>query len=187
MRSIRFSIGALAMLVVVLALDLAVIRSLVRPSSPGSNQMLYLVPITSTSTLAFLAFALGVLPMASVLVPATLSQAWTIRRRGTVSPFGFGFVAFGWVAVFLFMAIAAVSPPAINEYFSWSASRLGPAVAAVIGNDGPSWLETTFEVTVILVDLTLPELLIALAGGWLVGRSGGRPAIPTPEAGTSAA
>jgi hypothetical protein len=47
MKRWQCSIGLLAAILAVLALDLAVIRSLTR-CQPGSNQWLYLVPIDGT-------------------------------------------------------------------------------------------------------------------------------------------
>jgi hypothetical protein len=112
--------------------------------------------------------------MGSVLVLATISQALTIRRGGTVSTRWIGFVAFGWLSVSLFMVVAALSPPAIDEYLSQSGNLIAPAVIAAVGERPSLWLLGVLEMIHCVVVLTLPEVLIALAGAWLIGRSGGR-------------
>jgi len=174
MRRLRCSLGLLAVITAVLALDMAVVRSLARTNPPGSNQLLYMVPVDGTHSLAFVGLTLGVLPMTTVLVPATVSHAWTIRRGGTVSTYWFGFVAFGWLSVFLFMAISALSPPAMYGYVEWTASLISPAITVVIGDSPPNWLAEAMELILVAVDYMLPELAMALVGGWLVARSGGR-------------
>ncbi len=184
MKRWRCSIGSLAVVPAVLALDLAVVRSLTR-TYPGSNQWLYLLPTGVGRSVTFLGFALGVLPLESVLVLATMSQVLTIRRRGTISALGFGFVAFGWLSVFFYMAIAALSPPAIERYYEWTGSLIGPAVLSIIGNNPPDWLLGTLEILLIVINLGLPEFLIALAGGWLIGRSGDRIGIERRSAGAT--
>jgi hypothetical protein len=183
MRRWRCSIGFLAAVLAVLALDLAVIKSLARGTDSNPIQWLYLVPIGVGRAVTFLGLALGVLPMASVLVLATTSQVLTIRRGGTISAFGFGFLAFGWLSVFLYMAIAALSPPAIDHYIQWCGGLVGPAVIRIIGDNPPEWLLGTLEISLVVIDLLLPEFLVALAGGWLVGRSGGRLGIERRAAG----
>jgi hypothetical protein len=174
MKRLQCSIGLLAAILAVLALDLAVIRSLTRCQPGSSNTWLYLVPIDGTRWVTFLTFSVGVLPMASVLVLATISHALTIRRGGTVSTRWIGFVAFGWLSVFLFMVVAALSPPAIDEYLFRSGNLIAPAVIAALGESPPDWLVDVLEVIHCVVVLTLPEVLIAMAGAWLIGRSGGR-------------
>jgi hypothetical protein len=174
MPRLRCSLGLLAAIVAVLALDLAVIRSLTRTSAPGSNQWLYMVPVDGTHWLSFVGIALGVLPMATVLVPLTISHAWTIRRGSPVSTFWFGFVAFGWLSVFLFMVIADLSPPAIHGYLGWSGSLISPAITVFLGDSPPELLLQSMELILVFVDFGLPEVVIALLGGWLVARSGSR-------------
>jgi hypothetical protein len=173
MTRLRCSIVQMAALLAVLALDMAVIRSLAR-TIPGSNQLLYLIPIDGTHWLPFLTLALGVLPMASVLVLATTSHVLAFRRGGTVSAYWIGFMAFGWLSVSLFVAVAALSPPAVQGYLIWVGERIGPAIVAVLGDDQPEWLFTAIESILCVVEFALPELSIALAGGWWIGRSGGR-------------
>ena len=84
MRFLRFPLVFLMAVLALVALDIAVIRSLLR-EAPGSNQTLYLVPIDGATWLSFAALALGVLPMASLLVLNAMFQVPKIRRSGTVS------------------------------------------------------------------------------------------------------
>ena len=172
MRNLRFSILNLSIVLAVFALDLAVIRSLTR-SQPGStNTHLYLVPIDATHSMMFASFALGVLPMTSLLVPATIRQGIRIRRTGTASAPWIGFTTFGWLAVFAFMSLAALSPPAIQSYLLGISEALSPVEQAIIGANPASWLLDAIEWLLCIVAFLLPELAVALAGGWLIGRSG---------------
>ncbi len=172
MRRLRFSMIHLMAVLAVLALDMAVIRSLNR-YIPGSNGLLYLVPIDGIKWIPFATFALGVLPMASLLVLVTISQLMAIRGTGDVSPSCFGFLAFGCLSIFLFMCGASLSPPALQDCLLRITGVINPAILAVNGNK-PTWLlERIYEALDILI-FTLPELAIAMGGGWLTGRWGSR-------------
>ena len=81
----RFPLILLMAASAVLALDMAVIRSLNRPI-PGSNGLLYLVPIDGTSWMPFSALAYGVLPMASLLVLVAASQFMASGPQATSRP-----------------------------------------------------------------------------------------------------
>ena len=170
MRRLKCSLGILAAILAVLALDMAVIRSLTRTQRFPTvrDQWLYMVPVDGTHYLSFVGFALGVLPMTTVLVPVTLSHAWTIRRGGAVSTFWFGFVAFGWLSVFLFMAISALSPPAMYGYCEWSGKLISPVLMVILGNSPSERLLMALDVSLVAVDYVLPELAMALLGGWLM-------------------
>ena len=89
MRRLRFSVVFLMMVSAVAALDMAVMRSLFRHAT-GTNQTLYLVPIDGTHSIPFATLALGVLPMASLLVLARSSrcQGSDVRARSPASGSG---------------------------------------------------------------------------------------------------
>jgi hypothetical protein len=169
-----FSILNLSIVLAVLALDMAVLRSLLRAQPGSTNTHLYLVPIDGTHALLFATFALGVLPMASLLVPATIFQAMSTRRSGTASARSVGFTTFGWLSVFLFMSVASLSPPGIQNYLLAFSEVYSPAINAVIGDNPASWLVETIEAVFVVAVFLLPELLLAFFGTWLIGRSGDR-------------
>jgi hypothetical protein len=167
----RLRIGLLPSILIVflVALDLGVIRAL--RDSPGSNQERYLVTIDSTHWIPFFALALGVLPMASVLVAVTTALIRGTLRTGTVSSSGFGFVAFGWISVFATMCATAVSPPAVQKLLLAIEEGLAPVILPVIGDTPPDRLIDVFELSICVATFFLPQLAIALVGYWLIGRS----------------
>jgi hypothetical protein len=173
MRRLRFSVVFLMMVSAVTALDIAVMRSLFRHAT-GSNQTLYLVPIDGTNSIPFATLALGVLPMASLLVLAVIFQVPKIRRTGTVSGFWLGFETFGWLAVFLFMAGASLSPGAVQTYLIMVAGPVLSPLFGFMGNESVQLLADGIELATATFLLVLPELLIAAAGGCLFGRAGTR-------------
>jgi hypothetical protein len=167
-----FSILDSSILLAILALDMAVLRSLLRAQPGSTNTHLYLVPIDATHSLLFATFALGVLPMASLLVPATIAQAMSTRRSGVASACSVGFTTFGWLSVFLFMSVASLSPPGIQSYLLAISGVFSPAIHAVIGDNPASWLVEAIEYVFVVAVFFLPELAFALFGRWLIGRSG---------------
>jgi len=157
--------------VATLALDMAVMRSLFR-CAPGSNQTLYLVPIDGITWLPFGTLALGVLPMASLLVLTAIFQLPKIRRAGRVSGYWLGFEIFGWFSVFLFMIIASFSPAAIQSYLIMIARLVLSPMLRLLGNEPAQRLTDGIEIVMATLVLVLPELLLATAAGWLLGRAG---------------
>ncbi|MFO0906848.1 MAG: hypothetical protein U0794_00550 [Isosphaeraceae bacterium] len=183
MKLPRFSILRLSIALAILALDMAVIRSLLR-TAPGSNSLAYQVPIDATHAMSFLTFALGVLPMASLLVPALIAQAWTYRRTGAASAAWLGFTASGWVAVFLYMCLACLSPDAIHWYVGQVGAIVATPFRAVLDGSEPDWIFEAIECAIVLGALGLPQLAVALAGGLLVSRPGrGSSGLPGRAAG----
>ncbi len=173
MRFLRFPLVFLMAVLAFVALDIAVIRSLLR-EAPGSNQTLYLVPIDGATWLSFAALALGVLPMASLLVLNAMFQVPKIRRSGTVSAFWLGFEIFGWFSVFLFMVVSSFSPAAIQNYLTAVGRLVGSQLLGLMGDEPASWLINSVELAMTTLLLVLPELLLATAAGWLLGRAGAR-------------
>ncbi len=180
MGRLRFSLIHLIAAVAVLALDMAVSRSLNR-RIPGSTGLLYLVPIDGTRWIPFSAFAYGVLPMASLLVLVAASQLTAIRATGNVSPRPFGFIAFGGLSVFLFLCMASLSPPAVQEYLLAISGTIRPAIrpaiGAVFGKGRASGIMRWIDVPSITLSFTLPELAMGMGGAWLTGRWASRPAV----------
>ena len=176
MRRIQVPLAYLSIALAVLALDMAIFRSLTRPVA-GSNQTLYLVPIDATHSMSFVVLALGVLPMASLLILATIAQAWRLRHTGTAQAPWLGFVMFGWLSVFLFMALGALSPPAVQTYLLGIGGTVGPAILAVLGDRQPDWVYNTVEYVLGIIVFGLPQMLMALLGARLMGRPARRAGI----------
>lgn len=170
----RFSTLNLSIVLALLALDMAVLRSLLRTQPGSTNTHLYLVPIDGTHSLLFATFALGVLPMASLLVPATIFQAMSTRRSGAASARSVGFTAFGWLSVFFFMSVASLSPSGVQSYLLAVSKVFSPAISAVIGDNPASWLVEVTEYLIVVAVFLLPELVFAFFGRWLIDRPPGR-------------
>lgn len=170
MNRLRFSLGYLAAVAAVLAIDMGIVRSLTRVV-PGSNQLQYLIPIDATHAMSFLTPALGVLPLASVLVLMTVSQLLTLRRGGVVSASRAGFVGCGWLVLCLYMTIAALAPSAVNAYVVSVGERIAPVLMPLLGPAPSDGSVAAVEGMLCVAGLGLPQLLIALGGH---GGSGGR-------------
>jgi hypothetical protein len=177
MRRFKVSFGLLLVVAAVLAVDCAVIRSLLRVT-PGSNQIAYLVPVDATHSITALCLALGVLPMGTLLVPATVAELLAFRRGREARS---SFVAFGWLVVAAYVTIAALSPPAIGRYINAVGELLQPALAppliALFGpkldrlgrwGEGAEFFIEAIEAIPALVGLFGPELLLTWVGvHWL--------------------
>ena len=170
MQRLRIPIVGLVAIVAVIALDLAVLRALFRGPDSMSSNYGYLVPIDSTHALPFATLALGVLPMSSILVIAAILQLIRISRTNTISRFWIGFEVFGWLAILLFMSLSALSPAAVQRFLLITASPFQPVFDAIIARQPPEWVFDGIELTHAVVFFLLPELLLALVGGWRVGK-----------------
>jgi hypothetical protein len=176
MGHVRFSVGFLMVVTAVISLDVAVMRSLYG-AAPGSNQTLYLVPIDGTTSIPFGTFALGVLPMASLLLLVALFHVPTIWRKGYVSSFWLGFATSGALSVLLFMIISSLSPAATQKYLVVVSARLITPMIGMMGDEPAQWLVDGVELVMGTALMVLPEMLIAIAGGWLFARAGQRTVI----------
>jgi hypothetical protein len=189
MHRFRVSMGQLIIIAAVLAVDCAVIRSLLRVT-PGSNQIAYFVMVDPTHSITVLALALGVLPMGTLLVPATMAELLAIRRGNAATSRRSGFVACGWLVVAAYITLAALSPPAIGRYINAVGQLLGPILTPpLIALFGPNlerlsgWpvggtiLIEALEATPALVGLFGPELILTRIGVRLLRR-------PTARRGT---
>jgi hypothetical protein len=180
MRRIQLSMKQLSVVAAVLAVDFAVIRSLLRVT-PGSNQIAYFVMIDPTHSITVLALALGILPMGTLLVPVTVAELLAIRRGNAATSRHSGFVACGWLVVAAYVTLAALSPPAIGRYIGAVGQLLGPILTPpLIALFGPNldrleaWpvggtiLIEALEATPALVGLFVPELILTWIGvRWL--------------------
>jgi hypothetical protein len=133
-------------------------------------------------------FATGILPMASVLI---LLGVMSLGRR-RLAPFVFGFELAGWVVVFAFLTLYSVAMTDLLR----GVGVIGDTIRPIAGpwfEKAPSWAANLAECIVATVLFTIPELLVALLGGWLLARFGytvrlESARLPTlPEAGAPAA
>jgi hypothetical protein len=172
MKRPRISLGLLMAVVVLVAVDFAAIRSLLTSNvsiqiaiparSPAGNVIQSVSPIV---------FALGVIPMATVLLLCALMGLPGLFRDGTSSSFLFGFEVFGWASVFVFIACCALATSLVDAYFRILVSKIEPAFIACLAG-APEWLVFLSALSCVAVIFSLPELLLALIGGWLTRRLG---------------
>ncbi len=152
----RFSIAVLMGAVGAAAVDFSAMRSL----DPNSEDVLM-------QSL----FATGVMPVASLLILVGLISAAKLLRSGEVSSFVAGFEASGWAMVFAFMTCCFIAGSKINDYTEAIAEMMLRSVLADLGEIEGTTAELIFG-GFATVFFSLPQLLVALLGGWLVHRSG---------------
>jgi hypothetical protein len=161
MRHARIPLGTLMVAVGILALDAALVRGLL---ATGHN-----IPVSATGSLHIVVFACGVLPMASLLLLAASVRIPEMLQRGEGSSLFAGFEVFGWATVLFFITVSTVSPNAIAEY---ARATAGIAANFIPWSGLPEWAGVAAELALASAVFTLPQLLVALTGGWLTRRCG---------------
>jgi hypothetical protein len=159
-RSPQVAIATLIVLIVLLAVDCALLRN---PFGGNDAATLRLCTI----------------PMANVL--AFGLYLYVVRsRRGENDPFLFGFAVFGWAALAAFLYGCEAFPASLSLAFLPIASSIQAMCMDNLSFEAMKSLDPTFSVahkiatagSLIVVSLLLTALfsLIALVGGWLVRR-----------------
>jgi hypothetical protein len=172
MRRPRISIGVLMAIVVVVAADFAAIRSLLT-----SNTSVQIRTLTGNSMNPVVTsvdptvFALGVLPMASILMFCVLVNLRRLLGPRATSSFLFGFELCGWASVFLFIALSALATSMVIDSFNALLEQLGPPIQAYL-EGSPDWVLSLIGLSFVSVFFSLPELVFALCGGWLTSKLG---------------
>jgi hypothetical protein len=140
----RFSIMSVMWIVLIASVNLAAIRALETPI-PEFVQILIVVSM----------------PMASILLIGIPTLVKGFSRRGKTPPFLSGFEAFGWAIVLVCAGTVFFFPIFFGE-----------AIAILWGWSGLTENRDSFWQSFIFFDMFIylvPQLLIALAGSWLVG------------------
>ena len=140
-------------IVVLVALDCAAFRALTGPQNGLIAKLI----------------AYGVLPMANILAFGLPPLPGWRPGRGEPRPFWGGFEVFGWAALFLSSAGAILTPVSMASYPETVLGPLSPAFDRM-GYDprSPAW--RLVEALVLGSVFLLPQLLVALLGGWLGSR-----------------
>jgi len=169
------SIAGLMAAVAAVAVDVTVWRSIYASGSNSQSAFFY---------------ACGVLPLASLLIMVGLFSLPGLLREGRLSPFVFGFEAVGWVVVFAFISWYSIAEHAVIGYASAIAAPIRPLIFSYF-ETAPDWAKFCGEFGFATVLFSLPQLLLALLGGWAAGYYGfsarfeqtGTPSsLPEPEA-----
>jgi len=156
MKRPRFPIAGMMAAVVAVAINLAVIRS---------------IEWTKPDTMAHFFFACGVMPMASVLILVALMSLPDLVRSGRLSPFVLGFEAVGWAVVFAFVTCYSIASPILLAYAEGIGAYTRPVFIRYFA-DPPPWVGMALELGLGAVIFSLPQLAVALLGGWLTRKFG---------------
>jgi hypothetical protein len=137
-----------------------------------------LVYAAGSSRFAFI-YACGVLPMASLLILVAVVSIPSLLRGGWLSPFLVGFEAVGWSVVFAFISWYCVDEMGIFDCTQAIATFVGgePGISALF-LDGPPDLEPPNRIEAAIEFgfstglYSLPQLVLAMLGGWLARKLG---------------
>jgi hypothetical protein len=160
----RLSVNSVLAAVAVIAIDCMVTRSIHSRPRPQVGDLDSVI--------------LNSLPMANLLAVGIMLL---LLRRARSGPFLLGFVGGGGMALIAYIGLAISKPDSIagllEAIFDFLEERSG------LDMTPPSW--ATFEEVGSIALLSLPQVLVALAGGWLTrkikGRSGGVPVADPPH------
>jgi hypothetical protein len=151
MKMPRITIGWMMAIIVIAAIDLAAIRG-----------------IDGTSTLIGALIVLGSMPMASILVLGIPSLVRGFSGRGKIHPFLTGFEAVGWTVLLVYTGGAVLLPVSVAGLVELVVG----ALLIFLGFDilsvqtrVPAW--ELFLLILCLLILLLPQLALALVGGWV--------------------
>ena len=160
MKRPRISIGTLMTVTAILAAVWASMRAMLRLSDSGQAE----------------AFALGVPPMVGVLACGLLPLIRGLRR-GQCPPSLVGFEVFGVLGLLLYLTCAVWFPEWIGRYLDITLSPLA-------GHFNNFDNEASDSVILLLFPpfLLLPQILLALLGGWLFNKLGIKLIIERPGA-----
>jgi hypothetical protein len=142
MKRPRFSISRMMAVILIVALDFWIGRALMNAPlfGPGSELIVF-----------------GALPMTGILAIGLLFLFKSKDKQGHVYPALVGFEVFGGSALLLFIGSSLMATRAIHE-------GVGSLVRAMHISPGPMFAMTA--ATLVL----LPQVALALFGGWLCGR-----------------
>lgn len=144
MKLPRLSIAWVMGIVVIASINCAAIRVLERPTTAFVQLLV-----------------IGLMPMASILMMGIPTLVWGLLGRSKTRPFLVGFEGFGWTILLLGTGMAFFFPSLVGEAVAKGWRVLGFAES-----------RDSFWQSLIFFDMILyflPQFLIALAGGWLVG------------------
>jgi hypothetical protein len=174
MKRLRISIAALMAAVAIVAIDVAVWRSVDLNKANGESVFMYCA---------------GVLPMASLLILVGLVSTPNLVRGRGLMPFVFGFEAAGWAIVFAFISWYSLATETVLGYASAIAASIRPFISPSV-EQAPEWFRFFAELAFGALLFSLPQLAVALIGGLLAskfgitarfGRQGTRLAVPAAD------
>lgn len=147
MKLPRFSIAWVMTIIIVAALDFAVIRAFLGMESDIGVLMV-----------------VGAMPMASLLLLGIPSLAWKFSGRGKPHPFLIGFEAVGWPTVLFYTVSTILFPGSLAE------DIVAVMLWLPIDFNTPFWKSWWASAGCEAFLLLMPQLVPALIGGWLTQR-----------------
>jgi hypothetical protein len=111
--------------------------------------------------------ALGAPPIVAVLGLGVAMLIWNLITRGRCSPFLFGLLASGAAVLFAYFVASILAPHSVERYARVPANALARGPVAVAGGVVPDLLAGAIRNSAWLLVLGLPQVLVALLGGWL--------------------
>jgi hypothetical protein len=149
MKLPRFSIAWIMAIIVIAAIDLAAIRAL-----------------DGTNTVIGALIVVGSMPMASILVLGIPNLVRGSTGRGMIRPFLVGFEGVGWTVLLVYIGSAILFAESVAGAIDLSAQFLMSLIGLDTANGSdPAW--QLFGLFVFVLFLLLPQLFVALVGGWL--------------------
>jgi len=126
---------------------------------------------TKLDALPHFFFAFGVVPIASILILVALFSAPILLRGGWLSPFVIGFEASGWAVVFAFITWYSIATSAVMGHLGAIGTLISPVISPYV-DQSPSLAAACVELGFATILFSLPQLLLAVLGGWLARKSG---------------
>jgi hypothetical protein len=152
MKRPRVSIAGLMVVVAAIAVNIAVIRWAF--GDPSNSEPAY-------------TYACGVLPMTNIMLVVAFLSAPRLIRGDRMTPFLLGFEVAGAFAVFAFISLCSVALYTVIDVASAIPRSFMPSVVASV-QQAPEWVGYGAEITYLTALVTLPQLTLALIGGWIV-------------------
>ena len=162
MKRFRLSIFNVMSLTAIAAVDFALIKA-------AMASTVVIGGASTTFSIALIAFVLGILPLASLLIFLGIVLLPRRMRSKTPSSFLAGFETFGWAAISLFVILAMFTPDWLTYYGMTVGSSVPPKLESWLRTAPLGWM---IDFIFLIIILTLPELIIALFGGWLTRKLG---------------
>ena len=78
------------------------------------------------------------------------------------------------LAVFLFMAIAALSPPAMSAYYEWCMDSVSPALRLLVDDSTPERVLGALELILVALVYGVPQVAMALVNKGVALAEAGR-------------
>jgi hypothetical protein len=127
------------------------------------------VPLLNADKLAMglLLLALGAPPFASLLALGAGMMIRSLIARRECSPFLFGFLSCGSATLVGYIACLFMAPRWVEDYLEMLVIVLAFVPMEIVGSVTSNQMDEAITRSTFMTVLCLPQLLLALLGGWL--------------------